>query len=136
MPVPESAGPSPEAPAPCRLVLLAHGSRDERWREPFEELAESAGDGLVRVAYLEFAGPTLAEVVDEAAAAGIRRVVVLPLFLATGKHVTSDVRAAVAAAASSQPHVVVEEREPVGQDPRLWALLARIVGEQLAVPAR
>jgi hypothetical protein len=45
------------------LVLLAHGSKDPRWRAPFEriaqELQKKLGKQRVRLAYMEFVGPTL-----------------------------------------------------------------------------
>ncbi len=51
-----------------QLVLYAHGSRDPRWRATFEELAAEAGAVL---AYLELSAPTLDEVIDQAAGAGV-----------------------------------------------------------------
>ncbi|HEY1228513.1 MAG TPA: CbiX/SirB N-terminal domain-containing protein, partial [Ramlibacter sp.] len=46
------------------IVLVAHGSRDARWREPVEAVAARVGQldpaTLVRCAYLEPATPDLA----------------------------------------------------------------------------
>jgi sirohydrochlorin ferrochelatase len=46
-----------------RLILFAHGSRDPRWRKPFEKLPSSVaaelGSKCVRLAYLEMFRPTL-----------------------------------------------------------------------------
>lgn len=51
------------------LVLLAHGSKDPRWRAPFEriaqELQKKLGKQRVRLAYMEFVGPTLMDVAHE-----------------------------------------------------------------------
>ena len=57
-----------------RLVIFAHGSQDTRWRLPFEELTanltERHGADKVRLAYMEFVRPSLADVVWESARDG------------------------------------------------------------------
>ena len=57
-----------------RLVIFARGRADSRWRLPFEELGasltESHGTDKVRLAYMEFVHPTLADIVREAARDG------------------------------------------------------------------
>ena len=69
-----------------RLVIFAHGSADSRWRLPFEELiaslAERHGADKVRLAYMEFAQPSLSDIAQEAARDGKLHFRVLPLFLA------------------------------------------------------
>lgn len=76
------------------LILLAHGARDARWAEPFEAVAASVRarqpGARVSLAFLEFMSPGLAEAGAELAAAGCRRVLVLPMFLGTGGHVRKD----------------------------------------------
>ena len=65
-----------------RLVIFAHGSPDIRWRLPFEELTASLterhGADKVRLAYMEFVRPSLADVVREAARDGKLHLRVLP----------------------------------------------------------
>ena len=84
-----------------RLVILAHGSGDARWRLPFEELTasltESHGTDKVRLAYMEFVNPTLADIVREAARDGKAHLRVLPVFLAAGAHVAEDIPRQIAA---------------------------------------
>lgn len=118
-----------------RLVLFAHGSRDARWREPFELLrarvAEETSEASVALAYLEFAEPSLGRVADGAVIDGATRLIVLPLFLAPGRHVTRDLEAAVSAIRQRHPELEVETRSTVGEDPRVWSLLAELVAETL-----
>ena len=122
-------------PPPELLVLYAHGSRDPRWRATFEELAAAAaaeaGTGAVRLAYLELSAPTIAEVIGDAARAGIVRLRVLPLFLAAGKHTSEDVLARVDEARVRHPALDIELLPPVGEDVRMRSLLRQIVGDAL-----
>ena len=56
------------------LVLFAHGARDPEWAEPFRAIAARVAgnrkDLAVRLAFLEFQTPTLADAIAELAAAG------------------------------------------------------------------
>jgi hypothetical protein len=51
------------------LVLLAHVSKDPRWREPFEKLFLKVvkDSERLKLAYMEFTGPTLLDVADDCA---------------------------------------------------------------------
>lgn len=117
------------------VILLAHGSRDARWQVPFErlarELAASRGPGAVRLAYLQFCSPTLAEAVAAVAAEGFARVLVLPLFLSIGGHVSKDVPAQVAALRSQYDALDIRMLPAIGQDPRFTELVGRVVTESM-----
>jgi len=116
-----------------RLVLYAHGSNDPRWREPFEQLEADLradlGDNRVRLAYMEFTQPTLAEVTAEAMREGIHSVSVLPVFMAAGAHLTTDLPKQVEAVRTQFPEVEVRVLAAAGEDPRLVALLHTIARE-------
>ena len=75
-------------------MLFAHGARDPRWAEPFDEVARRVGlaepAAAVQLAFLEFMTPTLREAGDLLASAGCVRVDVVPLFLGAGGHVRKD----------------------------------------------
>ena len=118
-----------------RLVLFAHGSRDPRWRAPFErlaaELAAELGLERVRLAYMEFVGPTLAEVAAEAARDGVARLRLLPLFLSAGAHVAQDIPEQVEAARRAHPGLRIEVMGPIGEHPGFVALV-RDVARELA----
>lgn len=119
-----------------RLILFAHGSRDPRWCATFEklagELAAEVGDDRVRLAFMEFVGPTLDDVVSEAEADGVDALQLLPLFLAGGAHVARDIPAQVEAARARWPRVAIEVLPPVGEDPRFAELLLAIFREKLS----
>ena len=68
-----------------RLVIFAHRGADSRWRVPFEELianlAECNGVDKVRLAYMEFAQPSLSDIAQEASCDGKLHLRLLPMFL-------------------------------------------------------
>ncbi len=76
------------------LLLFAHGARDARWAEPFQDVqrrVQLLRPGVpVQLAFLEFMGPTLPAACAELVAAGCTRIDVVPLFLGTGGHVRKD----------------------------------------------
>ncbi len=79
------------------LILLAHGARDPRWREPFEQLAKriraKRPEVAVRLAFLELMAPDLLLAGEELVAAGCDALRVVPIFLGQGGHVHDDVPA-------------------------------------------
>jgi sirohydrochlorin cobaltochelatase len=50
------------------LILIAHGSRDPRWQQPFEQLLQrlkqAKPGAAIELAYMEFAEPTLLQVAN------------------------------------------------------------------------
>ncbi len=115
------------------LVLLAHGSRDARWREPFESLAQTLAAEMesiqVRLAYLELCPPTLAEVVMQWPDDSLVQIRILPLFLAHGAHVRRDIQNQIDALEHRRQQIVLELFPPAGDDPRVFALLREIARE-------
>lgn len=114
------------------LVLVAHGSRDPDWGLPLEELTEAIGRTApeqVRLAYSQFASPTIRDVAVEAARSGIRRFHVLPLFMTSGGHVERDIRPIVDAVRREHPEMEVELLPPVGELPAFRTFLERLARE-------
>jgi ligand-binding SRPBCC domain-containing protein len=110
------------------LVLIALGSRDPSWRRTFDELCrdlggDEAGQG-VRLAFLQFDRPTLAEAVEDCAAAGAKKIRVLPLFLATGGHVNREIPAAVEEIRTARPDLELDLLPSLGEHPRILDALA------------
>ena len=104
------------------LLAVAHGSRDPAAQECVLSLtgrvARSAGGIAVRTAFVQNAKPSLAEGLDEAAThAGPDGVVVVPLLLSSGYHLSSDIAGAARAAG-------VPVARPRGPDPRLVRALS------------
>ena len=130
--VQKGEGSGAQATKSC-LVLLAHGSKDPRWREPFKNLfCKAAKDSeRVRLAYMEFTGPTLLEVAEECALENVESLRVLPLFMAAGAHLATDVPEQLSQVSERYPKMRIEVLPPIGEDPRVAALMEELIREKL-----
>ena len=117
------------------LILFAHGARDARWAAPFEAVAEkvraTCPGVLVTLSFLELMTPDLPGAVDQAVAAGCRRVDVLPLFLGTGGHVRRDLPLLLDALRTRHAGVEIRLHAPVGETPSVIDAMARAAAAAL-----
>lgn len=115
------------------IVLFAHGSRDPLWRAPIETVRErivaQAPYLPVRCAYLELCAPDLPQAVEDLVAQGAGHVTVVPMFLGTGRHAREDLPQLVTALRERHPGVRFVVQSPIGEDPRMAALMAEIAIE-------
>lgn len=118
------------------LILAAHGSRAEEANEEVGALAARLGKRLassyrsVRPAFLELARPSIADALDAAVAEGAGEIVVLPYFLAAGRHVASDIPRLVAEKQSEHGGVHIRLAPYLGTAPALESVLAGLAGER------
>lgn len=117
------------------LVLIAHGSRNETWRQSLERLADTiqgeVPDRKVRLAYMQFSGPTLPEVVEEGRKGGTGFFRILPLFMASAGHVDKDIRPLVEDLAKRFPDSRFQLLTPVGEHPLFRDLIRTIADDAL-----
>ncbi len=81
------------------ILLLNHGSRSERWKEPLLELEERVsekileieGVGGIETAFMEHARPSIADGLKAFDSAGCSDIVVIPIFLTVGTHMFDDI---------------------------------------------
>jgi sirohydrochlorin cobaltochelatase len=107
------------------IVLFAHGSRAPAWSRPFRKIAAQLPKKfLVRVAYLELMRPSLGEAVNSLAAAGVKRIRVVPLFLGTGGHVRSDLPRLAARARNAHPGLRLVVEKPIGEQSKVIRAIA------------
>lgn len=110
------------------LLLFAHGARDQNWALPFEavlrRVREQAPGVAVRLSFLEFMTPTLAEAGATLAEAGCTRVAIVPLFLGTGGHVRKDLPLLINALRSAHPHVSWTLQSSIGEAPDVIEAMA------------
>ena len=119
------------------IILLAHGSRDERWKKPFEELLASiqktSPNQSVGLAYMEMTNPTLDETALLAIEQGATQLMILPLFMASGGHLRHDVPQQVARLQQQYPHVSVILEPPVGEHALVQQAMQQVIQELFAV---
>ena len=126
------------APAAERaVVLLDHGSREPDANAQLAELAALVATRLpgrsVVIAHLGVAPPGLGDTVAECVRAGAREVVVLPCFLAPGKHVREDLPRLVAELRRAHPAVAFRLAAPLGVHPSVADALVDRVREASGV---
>jgi len=113
------------------LILLAHGSRDPQWRESIENLARAvqarSSSQPVRVAFMQFEGPTLPETIREGVADGHDFFQLLPLFMASAGHVDKDIKPLVAGLEVEYPQAELKLITPVGEDELFPGLIIDII---------
>jgi sirohydrochlorin cobaltochelatase len=117
------------------LILFAHGARDARWAQPFEQVAARVRalqpELAVSLAYLELMAPDLDAAGQALVQAGCREVAVLPLFLGAGGHVRKDLPERLDRLRQAHPDVQWTLRPAAGESPRLVEALAQIAIEPI-----
>lgn len=105
-------------PQSTGLVLFAHGARDTEWALPFRDIAARVSaarpDLSVKLAFLEFQPPALADAVSELIARGHGTIHVAPLFMAQGGHLKHDVPELLAGIRSRHPALKLELLPAIG----------------------
>ncbi len=112
------------------LIIVAHGSRKESSNAEVMALGAkvkplvSAQYDVVKTAFLEFAEPRLEESIIASAKEGVRHIVILPYFLASGNHVTRDIPAVAEQMQVTYPEVKIELKEHLGSAEGMVSLLS------------
>ncbi len=113
---------------PRAVILLDHGSREPDANAQLDALAALVAARLpgrrVATAHLSLAAPDLAAAGAECVRGGAREVVVVPCFLAPGRHVREDLPRLMSALRAAHPGVAFMLADPLGADPRVADALA------------
>jgi precorrin-8X/cobalt-precorrin-8 methylmutase len=120
------------------IVLIGHGSprKDANRIDVVGSLLHrimhpGCRGGCVKVAYLQFAEPGIAEAIDACVREGARKIIVHPFFLSAGMHVTADIPAMLDEARGRHPGVEFVYTEPLG----IHEKLAHVVIERIRAAA-
>ena len=112
------------------LIIVAHGSRKESSNseiillgEKVKPLVDTQYD-VVKTSFLEFAAPSLKESITDCVKEEARDIVILPYFLAPGKHVTFDIPAIVKQMGIMYPEVKIVLKEHLGSAKGMASLLS------------
>lgn len=101
------------------LILFAHGARDPQWASPLQRvqvaIRQEAPAQVVELAFLEFMSPSLPECAAQLVAAGMEKIVVLPMFIASGGHLKREVPEMLQTLRSAFPQVEFVLEPPIGE---------------------
>ena len=121
---------------PKALILLAHGSRDPAWAEPFQTLTETLRTkhptSEIALAFMELTAPSLTEVLQDFEDRGHLEVDVLPVFFAAGRHLKKDVPAQIEAFCK-RSSMTVTLGAPIGAWPEIQAVMTDAIGLKLGL---
>ena len=110
------------------VVLFGHGARDPEWARPMQRTRDrlrAQAPGLrVELAFLEFMAPTLEEAIDTLVRDGIRHIAVVPMFIAQGGHLKSDLPRLVDAARARHAGCEITLAPAVGEADGVVAAMA------------
>lgn len=109
-------------------MVVVHGSRREQetrheLRQTVDAVRRAIPGVEVISAALQFNSPTLEEAVTEAVAGGAERVIVVPMFLFAGNHVTQDIPSEVEVLRERFPGVEFVCANHIGPDRRVAEIL-------------
>jgi len=116
------------------LVLIAHGSRRQASNQEVMDLAsrlqQSAGDRyqLIEAGFLEIAEPSIPEAIETCIQSGATSIVVVPYFLAAGRHVAEDIPHIVKPVAEQHPQVAIRISEHIGMSDSMARLILESAG--------
>lgn len=115
-----------------RIILLAHGSSDQRWCQTFEKLATPTLESVAgsRIAYMELAEPSLETIISEGRKDGIDTFTIIPLFLAAGRHLRKDVPGMIEELQATH-NVTITLAPPIGENPQLGHAIRDVVNQEL-----
>jgi sirohydrochlorin ferrochelatase len=129
-----------EAENSLGIVLFAHGSAVEEANQSVHNLArriqEQGPYAYVRGAFLDVAQPDLEAAIAQAVAAGVRRVIVIPYFLAMGIHLQRDLPNRIAPLKKKYTALEIEVGRSLGDHPQMPSIILgrvrEVVGEAKA----
>lgn len=103
------------------IVLLLHGSKDPSWIDPFmglkDKISKKNPSARIATACLQFGSPTLEESISVLAVEGIKKIVVVPVFISTRGHVAKDVPVLVKKAKKKFPSIEISTSPAIGEFP-------------------
>ncbi|WP_027357025.1 sirohydrochlorin chelatase [Desulfofundulus thermocisternus] len=115
------------------IILLAHGSRLPEAQATLQDLKELvARDGsydLVEGASLQFNQPDLPAALATMSAMGMKKVVVVPLFLSQGIHMKKDIPEILARERTRYPHMDIVMTGHIGAHQKLAEIIIERIQE-------
>ena len=113
------------------VILLGHGSIREaanvEVRSMWQMIAEQLPELNISGSFVEVAEPTLEQEISRLAEQGMERIVIVPMFLTRGQHLSNGIPRILEAAREQYSTITIELTRHLGVDP----LLAEIIKNRL-----
>jgi len=111
------------------LVIIDHGSvRPEAHAHLLwisEQVKERAPELRVYIAHMELAEPSIEAAIDAAVHDAASEILVHPLFLVPGRHLTQDIPALIQQASQRHPALRIQMTDALGSVPELADVILR-----------
>jgi sirohydrochlorin cobaltochelatase len=122
-------------------ILLAHGSRDPKWKIPFQDMTQAikqhemsslnpSQEMIVELAYMELCEPSLESMCEKLFKQGIEVINIYPVFFAAGIHLRVDVPKQLKAI-EAEFGVRTKLHPPVGQEKAVQDAITQVILERL-----
>ena len=114
-------------------ILLAHGSKDPRWRTSFEilleKIREHSPQKIFCLCYLELCSPSLNETVNNLIEnnLNVSTINIHPIFLSAGVHFNKDIKLIVFDLQSIYPHLIFNINDVVGNNSIVSNAILKVV---------
>ena len=113
------------------VVLLGHGSIREsanvEIRAMWNMMQAQLPDLDIRGSFVEVAEPALEQVIEQLAAECVDRIVIVPMFLTRGNHLSNGIPRILDSMKEKYPNIQIDLTQHLGADP----LLAEIIKNRL-----
>ena len=113
------------------VVLLGHGSIREsanvEVRAMWAMMQEQLPDLDIRGSFVEVAEPALEQVIEQLANEEVEQIVIVPMFLTRGNHLSNGIPRILDAMTEKYPNIKIDLTQHLGADP----LLAEIIKNRL-----
>lgn len=116
------------------IILLGHGSRRAEANQGLLVVAEKVGRLLgqqVTPAYMAHDRPSLPEAVEAKIQAGAERIIIMPLFLFRGVHVSVDIHEELREIREQHPNVEIIYTKELGADDGIASLATLRIKEAM-----
>lgn len=116
------------------IILLGHGSRRSEANHGLIDVADKVSGILgqqVTPAFMAHQAPNLPEVVQQKIEEGAKQIIIMPLFLFRGVHVTVDIYEEVREVQEKYPEVEIRFTQELGADDTIAHLASLRIKEAL-----
>ena len=115
------------------IVILGHGSRSEGADDSILQVAarirKNGSYEMVVHAFLQYASPSLSDVLEDCIRQQVAKVVVVPFFMQSGAHVSTDIPELLRTVKKKHPHLELVVTDYVGGHPFMVDIIADLINK-------